>query len=101
MSSLYDRDQQTMGTSKKKLFSLFLDEGGQNMLKESISMEEWMKTLYNTKIFGPTDLINLSPFLRYPHLKMTYHVKSSFPCKKMVSHVEHFTLMEHNCCGPL
>ena len=52
------------------------------MSKEFIFMEEWMKTRYNTRIFGPTDLIHLSPFPRYGYLKMSFHVKSNFLCKK-------------------
>ena len=52
------------------------------MLKKFIFMEDWMKAHYNRRIFGTTDVIHLSPFLRYGNLKMTFHVKSSFPCKK-------------------
>ena len=42
------------------------------MLKKFIFMEDWMKAHYNRRIFGTTDVIHLSPFLRYGHLKMTY-----------------------------
>ena len=61
------------------------------MSKEFIFREKWMKALYNMMIFGPTDLNHLSPFLRYGYLKMTFHVKSSFLCKKMVYYVKYFT----------